>query len=179
MMACEITRKRQMRAHALAVILIVLAGFARVSPAAAQSNLREGKDAFGSWQQDAPGTVRLIRPQDLPAPGATASAANMSRVVPRPAEAAPQVPTGFKIELFADGLRGPRIMCVAPNGDIFVAETGPGRIRVLRAADGATKATTNEVFASGLHGPFGIAFFPSDNPQWVYVANTDSVVRFT
>src|ERR1700760_4225041 len=70
-------------------------------------------------------------------------------------------------------------MRVAPNGDIFVAETGPGRIRVLRAADGATKATTNEVFASGLHGPFGIAFFPSgDNPQWVYVANTDSVVRF-
>src|ERR1700760_804169 len=70
-------------------------------------------------------------------------------------------------------------MRVAPNGDIFVAETGPGRIRVLRAADGATKATTNEVFASGLHGPFGIAFFPSgDNPQWIYVANTDSVVRF-
>jgi glucose/arabinose dehydrogenase len=37
----------------------------------------------------------------------------------------------------------------------------------------------NEIFASGLNLPFGIAFFPNgDSPQWVYVANTDSVVRF-
>ena len=86
---------------------------------------------------------------------------------------------GFKIELFAEGLSGPRIIRIAPNGDIFVAETRAGRIRVLRAADGAAKPGTNEIFASGLNRPFGIAFFPSgDNPQWVYVANTDSVVRF-
>jgi len=178
-MACEITRKRQMRTHPIAVILVVLGGLAGFSPAAAQSSLREGKDAFGSWRQDAPGTLRLIRPQDLPAPGATASAANMSRVMPRPAEMAPRVPAGFKIELFAEGLSGPRVIRVAPNGDIFVAETRAGRIRVLRAADGAAKPATNEVFATGLHAPFGIAFFPSgDNPQWIYVANTDSVVRF-
>ena len=168
-----------MRTHPIAVILVVLGGLAGFSPAAAQSNLREGKDAFGSWRQDAPGTLRLIRPQDLPAPGATASAANMSRVMPRPAEMAPRVPAGFKIELFAEGLSGPRVIRVAPNGDIFVAETRAGRIRVLRAADGAAKPATNEVFAIGLHAPFGIAFFPSgDNPQWIYVANTDSVVRF-
>jgi glucose/arabinose dehydrogenase len=49
---------------------------------------------------------------------------------------------------------------------------------VLRAGEGG-KAATNEMFASGLRQPFGIAFFPNgDNPQWVYVANTDSVVRF-
>jgi hypothetical protein len=91
----------------------------------------------------------------------------------------PQVPPGFKIELFAEGLSGPRIIRVAPNGDIFVAETRAGRVRVLRAADGAAKPGTNEIFASGLHAPFGIAFFPNgDNPQWVYVANTGSVVRF-
>src|SRR5262249_2555336 len=67
----------------------------------------------------------------------------------------------------------------APSGDIFVAETRAGRVRVLRAADGAEKAATNEIFASGLHLPFGIAFYPrGDNPQWVYVANTDSVGRF-
>jgi len=70
-------------------------------------------------------------------------------------------------------------MRVAPNGDIFVAETRAGRIRVLRAADGDSKSV-NEIFASGLNQPFGIAFFPSgDNPQWVYVANMDSVVRFS
>src|SRR5438477_2016859 len=76
--------------------------------ASARSATREGKDAFGSWQADKPGTVRLIRPQDLPAPGATAAAANFSRVVARPAGAAPLVPPGFKIELFAEGLSGPR-----------------------------------------------------------------------
>src|SRR3954463_7936843 len=138
----------------------------------------QGKDAYGDWQADKPGTVRLIRPQDLVRPGATRSVASSSRVGPRPPEAALQVPAGFKIELFAEGLRAPRIGRVAPNGDIFVAETRGGTIRVLRAGEGG-KAATNEMFASGLRQPFGIAFFPSgDNPQWVYVANTDSVVRF-
>jgi glucose/arabinose dehydrogenase len=145
--------------------------------AIAQSAPREGRDAFGSWQADKPGTIRLIRPQDLPAPGP--SSANVSRVVARPAGAIPQVPPGFKIELFAEGLSGPRIIRTAPNGDIFVAETRAGRIRVLRASDKNEKPGVNEIFAAGLRGPFGIAFFPNgDNPQWVYVANTDGVVRF-
>ncbi|MBR0753666.1 sorbosone dehydrogenase family protein [Bradyrhizobium jicamae] len=139
----------------------------------------KGSDAFGDWQRDKPGTVRLIRPEDLPKPGATASSSNPSRVTARPASAIPQVPAGFKIDLFASGLSGPRIIRTAPNGDIFVAETWQGRIRVLRAADGATKPTVNEVYAGGLSRPFGMAFFPNgDNPQWLYVANTDSVVRF-
>jgi glucose/arabinose dehydrogenase len=138
----------------------------------------EGRDAFGDWRADRPGVSRHITADGLPKPGATPSASNGSRVVARPASALPQVPPGFKAELFAKGLRGPRIMRVAPNGDIFVAETGAGRIRVLRAADGAPKPSVNEIYANGLDEPFGIAFFPSDKPQWVYVANTDSVVRF-
>jgi glucose/arabinose dehydrogenase len=163
--------------RALAVTAFFLIAFNGAT--LAQTGVREGKEAYGSWQQDKPGTVRLIRPQDLPQPGATAPAANMSRVVTRPTGAAPQVPPGFKIELFAEGLSGPRIIRVAPNGDIFVAETRAGRIRVLRAADDAAKPGTHEIFASSLRAPFGITFFPSgDNPQWVYVANTDSVVRF-
>ena len=138
-----------------------------------------GPDAFGDWQRDKPGIVRLIRPDDLQKPGATPSAANMSRIVSRPASATPQVPPGFKIELFAEGLSGPRIIRTAPNGDIFVVETRSGRIRVLRTPDGASTPSTNEIYASGLRQPFGVAFFPrGDNPQWLYVANTDSVVRF-
>jgi hypothetical protein len=159
-----------MRISAIALALSVLGGVAI-------AQTREGREAYGNWQVDKPGTVRLIRPQDLPAPGP--SSANVSRVVTRPAGAMPQVPPGFRIELFAEGLSGPRIIRTAPNGDIFVAETRAGRIRVLRAADGTTKPGTNEIFASGLHGPFGIAFFPDgSDPQWVYIANTDSVVRF-
>jgi glucose/arabinose dehydrogenase len=144
---------------------------------AAIAQTREGKDAYGSWQADKPGTVRLIRPLDLPAPGPPSATA--SNVVARPAGVVPEVPEGFKIELFAEGLSGPRIIRTAPNGDIFVAETRAGRIRVLRARDGATRPETSEIFATGLRSPFGIAFFPNgDNPQWVYVAGTDSVVRF-
>ena len=97
------------------------------------------------------------------------------RVRPQPCR---KCPPDFKIALFAEGLSGPRQMRVAPNGDIFVAETRAGRIRILRAADGDAKPSANEIYAGGLNEPFGIAFFPSDDPKWVYVANTDSVVRF-
>jgi glucose/arabinose dehydrogenase len=163
-----------MRMGSIAGIVPVLLAF---TATACGQTAREGKDAFGSWQADNPGTVRLIRPQDLPAPGR--SSANVSHVVARPAGAMPQVPPGFKVELFAEGLNGPRNIRTAPNGDIFVAETRAGRIRVLRAKNGAVKPETSETFASGLRGPFGIAFFPSsDNPQWIYVADSDSVVRF-
>jgi glucose/arabinose dehydrogenase len=149
-----------------------------VTQADAQSSPLTGGAAFGDWRADRPGTVRLIKPEDLPAPGATPSVSNGSHVLKRPADAVPQVPVGFKIALFAEGLSGPREMRVAPNGDVFIAETGPGRIRVLRAADGEAKPSANEVYASGLNGPFGIAFYPGNDPKWVYVANNDSVVRF-
>jgi len=147
--------------------------------AAAEPEVLKGREAFGDWRRDKPGTIRLISPADLPRPGATASASRGARVVPRPPGASLQVPPGFRIEPFAEGLSDPRLLKVAPNGDIFVAETGSGQVRVLRAADGAARPSANEIFAGGLSEPFGIAFFPSgDNPQWVYVANTDSVVRF-
>jgi glucose/arabinose dehydrogenase len=149
-----------------------------VGHAMAQSAPLTGSAAFGDWRSDKPGVSRLIKPEDLPKPGATPSSANMSHVVARPDAALPQVPDGFKIALFAEGLSGPRQMRVAPNGDIFVAETRAGRIRVLRAADGEAKPSANEIYASGLNEPFGVALFPSDDPKWVYVANTDSVVRF-
>ena len=161
--------------HGLALLLAA----AFVVPAMAQSEPLVGSAAFGDWRADMPGVSRLIKPEDLPKPGATPSSANFSRVVPRPASAMPQVPAGFKIELFADGLSGPRQVRVAPNGDIFVAETRAGRIRVLRAPDGAVKPSVNEIYASGLNRPFGIALFPGgDSPRWLYVANTDGVVRF-
>ena len=148
-------------------------------PAAAEPEVLKGRDAFGDWRRDKPGTIRLISPQDLPRPGATASASRGARVVPHPFGASLQVPPGFKIERFAEGLSDPRVLKVAPNGDIFIAETGSGQIRVMRAADGASSPSVNEIFAGGLNEPFGIAFFPNgDKPEWIYVANTDSVVRF-
>jgi glucose/arabinose dehydrogenase len=80
---------------------------------------------------------------------------------------------------FATGLQNPRLIRRAPNGDLFVAESEPGRVRVLRGIGADGKAQTVEIFATGLTQPFGIAFYPPGNdPQYVYVANTGSVVRF-
>src|SRR5918992_1189026 len=122
---------------------------------------------------------RRITVADLPKPYATESVDNGPRLVPRPADAWPKAPAGFKVEEFAAGLENPRLLRVAPNGDIFVAESRAGRVRVLRARDGAGKAEASEVFASDLDRPFGITFYPpGPDPQYVYVANTGSVVRF-
>ena len=170
--------KRQGRVGFGSMIAAVLLGLAP-SGVLAQQAILHGQDAFGDWRTNKPGVVREITAHDLPRPGATPSAGNPPRIAPRPAEAVPQVPDGFAVALFAEGLSGPRTLRVAPNGDIFIAETSAGRIRVLRAADGAAKPSVNEVYASGLNKPFGIAFYPSGSePKWVYVANTDSVVRF-
>jgi glucose/arabinose dehydrogenase len=141
------------------------------------SGLLQGTAAFGDWRTDHPGTQRLIKPQDLPAPDLAASVGNFVRIVHRTNEQKPIVPNGFEVNLFASGLAGPRLIRVAPNGDVFAAESNAGQIRILRPS--GNEASESKVFASGLHGPFGIAFYPPGNdPQWVYVGNTDSVVRF-
>lgn len=138
-----------------------------------------GQGAFGDWTTDAPGVRRRITLADLPKPFATRSVDSGSRVIRRPPNAWPQVPAGFKVEEFLTGLDNPRLIRTAPNGDIFLAESYPGRIRVLRARDGASHPEVNEIFASGLNRPFGIAFYPpGPNPQYVYIADTDAVLRF-
>lgn len=148
------------------------------NPADAATSGNRARGA-GDWQNDAPGAHHRIEIDQLPAPYSTHSAGNSPRTVDRPAGANLSVPAGFQVKLFASDLSGPRLLRVAPNGDIFIAETREGRIRVMRAADGADKPSENGVFASGLHGPFGIAFYPNTGePQWVYVANNNSVVRF-
>jgi glucose/arabinose dehydrogenase len=137
-----------------------------------------GAAAFGSWRDDAPGKRRHITVDALPAPYGSPSVGNTVRVVRPPAGAKLNVPPGFEVKEFAGGLAGPRLMRAAPNGDIFIAETRAGRVHVLRPGQDGSAASQNEIFASGLRGPFGIAFYPAENPQWVYVGNTDSVVRF-
>ena len=135
--------------------------------------------AFGDWREDAPGKRRRITVADLPAPFATDSATNPSRKVPRPDGALPQAPAGFAVTQFASGLENPRALRVAPNGDVFLAETARGRIRILRAAPGAAQAAETSVFAEGLTGPFGMALHPSGpDPRWLYVAERNRVVRF-
>ncbi len=137
------------------------------------------KAPFTDYRFEKPGTVRKITLKDLPAPFATESAGNGPKVVARPEGAWPQVLPGFKVEQYAAGLENPRMIRTAPNGDAFVAETRAGDIRIFRGITSNGKPEQMAVFASGLNRPFGIDFYPpGPNPQWIYVGNIDSVVRF-
>jgi glucose/arabinose dehydrogenase len=83
------------------------------------------------------------------------------------------------VDLYATGLDNPRLLRTAPNGDLFLAESETGKIKVFRGVGSDGKASQVSVFATGLHQPFGIAFYPSGpNPAWVYIGDTDAVVRF-
>src|SRR4029077_20002966 len=79
---------------------------------------------------------RLRRAPPAPAP----------TIVARPADAWPKVPHGFKVWLYADGLATPRVIHVAPNGDVFVAESGGGQIRVFHGLTADGKPERTEVF---------------------------------
>jgi glucose/arabinose dehydrogenase len=138
-----------------------------------------GEAAFTDYTKESPGTWRKITVADLPKPYATAASSNGPDVVARPEGAWPKAPEGFKVELYASQLNGPRKIVKAPNGDLFVAESDSGKIRVFRGVTKDGKAEHSSVFAEKLHQPYGMAFYPpGDNPQWLYVANTNSVVRY-
>jgi glucose/arabinose dehydrogenase/cytochrome c2 len=145
----------------------------------APPGLRTGRAAFGDYRSDGPGVRRHITVADLPAPYSTPSAQNGPNVVAPPPGAQPHVPPGFRVDVFAHDLLGPRLLRLSPSGDLFVAESQAGRVRVLRAADGARAVEKDSIFASGLERPFGITFYPpGPDPKWVYVAETNAVVRF-
>jgi glucose/arabinose dehydrogenase len=120
-----------------------------------------------------------------------------------PAGQMPVAAAGLAVNAFATGLDHPRWLYVLPNGDVLVAESnGPprpddakgikgsimkmlkkragggvpsaNRITLLRDADGDGVAETRTVFLAGLNSPFGMTLVGSD----LYVANTDSVLRF-
>ncbi len=116
-------------------------------------------------------------------------------------DATPVATPGLAVRAFATGLDHPRWLYVLPNGDVLVAESnapsketsglrawamklvmkraGAGvpsadRITLLRDTDGDGVAETRHVFVAGLRSPFGMAVVG----DWLYVANTDALVRF-
>jgi glucose/arabinose dehydrogenase len=98
---------------------------------------------------------------------------NGPTVVSPPANFQPRVPPGFKVSVFAEGFQQPRWLAVAPNGDVFVADSAAGGVVVLRDHQAQNQPATRELFADHLNLPFGIAF----HENFVYVANTNEVVR--
>jgi glucose/arabinose dehydrogenase len=110
----------------------------------------------------------------LPVPFTTKSAGNGPEKTKPPAGFLPTVPPGFRLNVFATDFKHPRWLTVAPNGDIFLADTGAGEIVVMRDPQHTGGAQGREVFVSGMKRPFGIAF----HENYVYVGNTNEVVRF-
>ncbi len=124
------------------------------------------------WRADAPGVEHRLDARHLAVPNETASAADTPEVAARPAGALPRVPAGFTVSVWAQGLEMPRAIRRAPDGSIFVAEAGAGRL--LRFTAAGERAT----FAEGLDLPYGIAFWPPAAPRFVYVAETGRVLRY-
>ena len=81
---------------------------------------------------DKPQTFQY-KPENLPAPFATESARRNSKIVEQPANATLKLPKGFQINVFAEGdFKYPRWMALAPNGDVFVADSRANSIIILR-----------------------------------------------
>lgn len=170
-------RRASLLAMAAVSALAASSGLA-VAQFAADSEILSGEEAFVTdWQANKPGQLWLITPRDLPDPFATESASNGPGVVARPAGAVPTVGEDYQIALFAEGLDGPRSIEVAPNGDVFVAESQAGTIRVFRPGPDGVPTESGE-YATGLNGPYGLAFYPpGETPEYLYVGEENQVVR--
>ena len=109
----------------------------------------------------------------LPPPYATRSAGNPPRIAAQPAGATFHVPPGFTIGVYASNLDGPRNMLLAPNGDVILAETGAGRITILRDANHDGIAESRYTFLNELDEPYGLAL----HGRWLYIGDEDAVLR--
>lgn len=144
----------------------------------ALQNAPAPKPPYTDFRFEAPGVTRKITPADMPKPFESESAGNGPQLVARPDGAWPQAKPDFKVELYAANLHNPRQIRTAPNGDIFVAESMPGRILLFRGIEPDGTPKLMSVFATGLKQPFGIAFYPlGPDPKWIYLGDTDAIVR--
>jgi glucose/arabinose dehydrogenase len=179
--------------------LALCASTAAVSIAIAQQPVLTGQAAYTDWNQQHPGVRHKITVADLPAPNPAEALDNTPHLVPRPINSWPVAPAGFDVTLYAGGdaaplqradatqhmqlssgtFTEPRFITTAPNGDLFLSDSGAGTIFVLRGVAPSGKAATIEKFATGLDHPFGITFFPAGpNPQYVYIGNATTIQRF-
>lgn len=156
-----------MKIRTITVVFLVVA---LTSVACAQQN----RKAPPASQVSAPAHYD-IKPSDLPPPKIENEVNNGPKVIPRPDGAKLTMPPGFEINTFAEGSLGrPRWLALAPNGDVFLADSMGSKIVVLRDANKDGVAEERSTFAEGLKQPFGIAFWR----DYVYIGNTDAIIRY-
>ncbi len=129
-------------------------------------------------QQGSKAVETTVGSLTLPAPYETEDVTKRSKLVDWPANSTPTAPEGFKVTRFADKLVHPRWTYVAPNNDIFVAESdsknSANRITLLRDTNQDGKVDERHVFLEDLNQNLGMLII--DN--YFYVANTDGLYRF-
>jgi glucose/arabinose dehydrogenase len=85
-----------------------------------------------------------------------------------------RVPPGFKISVFAGNLQGVRFMTLGPGNAVYASQPGSGLIVKLSDANHDGVVDSVVTIASGLKGPFGIAF----RGDTMYVAEETAIKRF-
>src|SRR6267142_4151516 len=95
------------------------------------------------------GAVVMAQQRAIQLPEPQAPHPNPSRVVSRPEGAMPKVPSGFTVDIYADNIQGPRMMEWAPNGDLFVSQTGINAVAVLRDTNNDGLPDQRSVFLQG------------------------------
>lgn len=118
-----------------------------------------------------------VQVENLPEPYATESASKPPQVVAIPENPTLNVPPGFQVNVFADGLNNPRWLALTPEGDVLVTETRDNRIRLLKDTNNDGAADVSETFAdsnNGLNLPFGMAFAEG----YFFLGNTGEVRRY-
>lgn len=148
--------------------------------------------------QASPSFSQPFKRDTLPEPFATKSSMNFSKVVGW-GELKPAAPPGFTVYKYADGFQNPRWMYITPNGDVLVAESNANytliqkagavivganraddlthsadRITLLRDTNNDGMPDFKDTLLTGLNQPFGMLVLG----KWLYVANTDALLRF-
>ena len=117
-----------------------------------------------------PGEKYFVDINKLPKPYATKSVANLNNKLDLES-CQLRAPDGFNVNIFAKNLQHPRNIKVSKNGDIFVIESNPGKIKILRDTNNDGVSDINQVFAEGFNYPFGIEI----TPKYLYIADLDYV----
>src|SRR5713101_6424623 len=155
--------------------LVVAVVFLAASSACAQSANQSANKASAV---DSPSGLahHEIKPLDLPPPKLENEVTNPPKVIPKPEGAKLNLPPGFEVATFAEsGFTRPRWMALAPNGDVFLADSdAAGKIIILRDTNHDGVAEERFVFAENQLQPFGLAFWK----DYLYLGNTNAVVRF-
>jgi glucose/arabinose dehydrogenase len=85
-----------------------------------------------------------------------------------------ELPPGFSIDYYAEGVEGARSMALSPNGTLFVGSREAGKVYAVLDRNKDNKADEILVIAENLNMPNGVAFRNGS----LYVAEISRVIRY-